>query len=126
MKRVPVFLAVLMLTTSAVWAQNKNKNEKAPKPKPAAVDCSMVDDAKLTADVKAKLAAAASLKALTINVATSAGAVTLTGTAMKPTQKGTATRVAKAVKCVKKVDNKMTVEGAAPKTPAKPKNSNKM
>lgn len=124
MKRVPVFLAVLMLATSAVWAQNKN--EKPAKPKPAAVDCSKVDDAKLTADVKAKLAAAASLKGLTINVATSAGGVTLTGTAMKPTQKGTATRVAKAVKCVTKVDNQMTVEGAAPKTPAKPKNSNKM
>lgn len=124
MKRVPVFLVVLMLAASAVWAQNKNT--KPPKPKPAAVDCSKVDDAKLTADVKAKLADAASLKGLTINVATSAGVVTLTGTAMKPTQKGTATRVAKAVKCVKKVDNKMTVEGATPKPPAKQKNSNKM
>jgi hypothetical protein len=124
MKRVPVFLAVLMLVTSAVWAQNKN--EKPPKPKPAAVDCSKVDDAKLTADVKAKLAAAPSLKNVTINVAINAGAATLTGTAMKPTQKGTATRVARAVKCVKKVDNQMTVEGAAPKKPAKPKNSNKM
>lgn len=123
MKKVPVFLAVLLLATSAVWAQNKN--EKPPKPKPPVVDCSSVDDAKLTADVKAKLAAAPSLKDLTINVATSSGTVTLTGTAMKGTQKGTATRVAKAVKCVKKVDNQMTVEGAAAKKPAKPKNANK-
>jgi len=122
MKRVPVFLAVLLLATTAVWAQNKN--EKPAKPKPAAVDCSKVDDAKLTADVKGKLGDAPSLKDLTINVTVSAGAVTLTGKAMKPTQKGTATRVAKAVKCVKKVDNQMTVEGAAPKT--KSKNANKM
>ena len=120
--RVPVFLVVLMLATSAVWAQNKN--EKPAKSRPAVVDCSKVDDAKLTADVNAKLAAAPSLKGLTINVTVSSGAVTLTGKAMKPTQKGTATRVAKAVKCVTKVDNQMTVEGAAPKP--KPKNANKM
>lgn len=120
MKKVPVFLVVLLFATTVIWAQNKN--EKPAKAKPAAVDCSKVDDAKLTADVKARLAAAASLNGLTINVATSSGEVTLTGKAMKPTQKGTATRVAKAVKCVKKVDNQMTVEGAA----SKPKNSNKM
>lgn len=124
MKRIPVFLAVLLLAITAIWAQNKN--EKPAKPKPAAVDCSKVDDAKLTSDVRAKLGDAPSLKGLTINVTVSAGAVTLTGTAMKPTQKGTATRVAKAVKCVKKVDNQMTVEGAVPKAPSKPKNSNKM
>lgn len=123
MKRIPVFLAVLMLASSAVWGQNKN--EKPAKPKPA-VDCSAVDDSKLTADVKARLAAAASLKDLAINVATSSGVVTLTGTAMKPTQKGTASRVAKAVKCAKKVDNQMTVEGAAAKKPARPKTSTKM
>jgi len=122
MKRVPVFLAVLLLATSVVWGQNKN--EKPAKSKPTAVDCSKVDDAKLTADVNSRLAAAASLKGLTINVSAISGAVTLTGKAMKPTQKGTATRVAKAVKCVTKVDNQMTVEGAAPKT--KSKNANKM
>ena len=121
MKKVAAFLAVFVFATTAVWAQNKN--EKATKPKPT-VDCSKVDDAKLTADVKARLAAAASLKGLSINVATSSGAVTLTGKAMKPTQKGTATRVARAVKCVTKVDNQMTVVDAAPKTV--PKNANKM
>lgn len=123
MKRVPVLLVVLTLATSALWAQDKS--DKPAKSKPV-VDCSNVDDPKLTAEVKSKLAAAESLKDLTINVATSSGVVTLTGTAMKPTQKGTATRVAKAVKCVKKVDNQMTVEGVPAKKPAKAKDSNKM
>ena len=121
MKRVLVFLTVLVFAAAVVLAQNKNEKPAA-KPKAAKVDCSTVTDAKITDDVKARLAAAASLKELTINVATSAGVVTLTGKAMKGTQKGTATRVAKAVPCVKKVDNQITVEGAA----TKPKNSNKM
>ena len=123
MKKVPVLLVVLTLATGAILAQNKS--DKPAKPKPV-VDCSSVDDAKLAADVKARLAAAASLKDLAINVAASSGVVTLTGTAMKGTQKGTATRVAKAVKCVTRVDNQMTVEGAAAKKPAKPKSSSKM
>jgi osmotically-inducible protein OsmY len=114
-------LAVL-LACGAVWAQNKNAKPAKMKP---AVDCSTVNDAKLAENVKAKLGAAPSLKELAIDVAASGGVVTLKGTAKKPTQKGTATRVAKAVACVTKVDNQMTVEGAATKKPAKPKNSNK-
>jgi hyperosmotically inducible protein len=113
MKRIPVFLAFLLFATSVLWAQEKTA--KPAKAKPDAVDCSTVDDSALTADVKAKLAAAPSLKDVTINVATSSGVVTLTGTANKPTQKGTASLVAKAVKCVKKVDNRMTIEGSGTK-----------
>src|SRR5215831_5822446 len=97
MKRIPVVLVLLLCATSVLWAQDKT--EKPAKAKPEAVDCSMVDDAALTADVKAKLAAAPSLKDVTVNVATNSGVVTLTGTAMKSTQKGTASLVAKAVKC---------------------------
>ena len=122
MKRIPVVLALVLFATSLLWAQDKA--EKPVKAKPEAVDCSTVDDAALTADVKAKIAAAPSLKDATVNVATSAGVVTLTGTAMKPTQKGTASLVAKAVKCVKKVDNRMTIEGSGTKKSAKPKSSN--
>lgn len=118
LKRMLITVLALLVTSTAVWAQNSNagnKNAKAPKPKPA-VDCSGVSDAKITEDVKARLAKAPSLKDLTINVAVSAGAVTLTGSAKSGSQKGTATRMAKSVACVKKVDNQMTVEGAAPKT----------
>jgi hyperosmotically inducible protein len=121
MKRIPVVLVLLLCAASLVWAQDGAK--KSAKAKPEAVDCSTVDDAALTADVKAKLAAAPSLKDVTVNVATSSGVVTLTGTAMKPTQKGTASLVAKAVKCVKKVDNRMTIEGSGTKKSAKPKSS---
>jgi hyperosmotically inducible periplasmic protein len=119
MKRIPVFLVLLLFATSVLGAQDKA--EKAPKAKPEAVDCSSVDDASLTADVKAKLAAAPSLKDVMVNVATNAGVVTLTGMAVKPTQKGTASLVAKRVKCVKKVDNRMTIEGSGTKKTAKPK-----
>jgi len=115
MKRIPVFLLVLLFATTVIGAQNNGA--KSAKAKPAAVDCASVDDAKITADVKARIAAAQSLKDLSINVSTTAGVVTLTGSAMKPTQKGTASRVAKAVKCAKKIDNQMTVEGAATKKP---------
>jgi len=119
MKRIPVVLVLLLFATSVLWAQDKA--EKPAKAKAEAVDCSTVDDAALTADVKAKIAAAPSLKDATVNVATNAGVVTLTGTAVKPTQKGTASLVAKAVKCVKKVENRMTIEGSGTKKTTKPK-----
>ena len=124
MKRMLITVLAVLVTSTAVWAQNANtgnKNAKTPKAKPA-VDCSTVSDAKITEDVNGRLAKAPSLKDLTINVAVSAGTVTLTGSAKSGTQKGTATRVAKSVPCVKKVDNQMTVEGAAPK---KSKTANK-
>ena len=124
MKRILIVVLAVMLAGSAFAAQNTN-TKPTRKPKAPKVDCSTVSDSKITDDVKAKLAKAPSLKDLTIDVATSAGVVTLTGMAKKSTQKGTATRVAKSVACVKKVDNKMTVEGAKPKNSnSKPKNSN--
>src|SRR5262249_4008934 len=72
MKRVPVFLLMLLLVSTVLAAQNKNA-KPARKPKAAPVDCSNVTDSKITEDVKAKLAGTKSLKDETINVATSAG-----------------------------------------------------
>ena len=117
MKRIPVFLAVLFCAASVIPAQSGTATTA--RPTAVAADCTNVDDSKLTADVKAKLAAAPSLKDLSINVAASGGVVTLMGVANKPTQKGTASLVAKAVKCVKKVDNQMTVEGGSQKKKSK-------
>jgi osmotically-inducible protein OsmY len=117
MKRIPVFLALLFCAASVLSAQNRTATTT--NARDVAADCANVDDSKLTTDVKAKLAAAPSLKDLSINVATSGGVVTLMGVANKPTQKGTASLVAKAVKCVKKVDNQMTIEGGSQKKKSK-------
>ena len=123
MKRLLITALALLMLCAVAAAQNTNT--KSRKPKVAKVDCSKVTDSQITDDVKARLAKAKSLKDLTINVATSGGTVTLTGMAKTGLQKGTATRVAKAASCVKKVDNQMTVEGAKPKNASsKPKNSN--
>lgn len=108
MKRIMITVLALFLGTSAVWAQNKNV--KPAKAKPAPADCSATTDAQITDNVKAKLGGTASLKDQTINVATSAGVVTLTGSVKKGIQKGLATRQAQRVPCVKKVENQITVE----------------
>jgi osmotically-inducible protein OsmY len=118
MKRILITVLAVMLGTAAVLAQNKNT--KPAKAKAPAADCSAVTDARITEDVKAKLQTP-SLKELTINVNTSAGAVTLTGSAKTATQRGTATRQARRVPCVKSVDNQMTVE---PSTTTESTNSN--
>lgn len=118
MKRILITVLVVMLGTAAVPAQNKNA--KPSKAKAPAADCSAVTDARITEDVKAKLQTP-SLKELTINVNTSAGAVTLTGSAKTATQRGTATRQAKRVSCVKSVDNQITVEKSMTTAP---KNTN--
>ena len=114
MKRITVVLVLLLLAGSAFAAQNSNKAPKKPAAaKPAPVDCSKMTDDQITAAVKDKLAKTASLKDATINVATSAGVVTLTGKVKTGGLKGIATIQAKRVACVKKVDNKC-------ETPPKP------
>lgn len=111
---------VVCLVVSVVWSGNAAMaQDAAPKKAPAkpAVDCSTVNDATLTAQVKEKLANTPSLKDFTINVAVKDGAVTLTGTVKTGRNKGTATLQTKRVACVRKVDNQLTVETAASKAP---------
>lgn len=105
-------LLSLMFAVFAFAVQDSNPPSK-PRPKPKAVDCSTVDDAKITQDVQTRLSKAASLKDFRINVTTRESMVTLTGTVKTARNKGTATRVAKASPCVKKVDNQLTVEMAS-------------
>lgn len=129
MKRIFIMLGLLMLVASLALGQNSNAGgaKKPAKPKAPAVDCSKMDDGALTTAVKDKLASAPSLKGQTIDVAVSGGAVTLTGKVKTASNKGTATRVAKAVKCVKGVTNNLEYEKpvAPPKASSakKPKNS---
>lgn len=68
-----------------------------------------VDDAAITATVKAKLVADDELKAIDINVDTKGGVVTLTGAAPSPTAVDRATTIAKSVDGVSNVTNQLTV-----------------
>ena len=68
-----------------------------------------VSDSMITASVKTELAKDASLSALAINVDTSNGSVTMNGTAPTDAARSQATMLAKAVKGVVAVDNKLIV-----------------
>ena len=109
MRRILVAVLMLMLVSGAVFAQNANA-AKPKKPKMPAVDCSTVDDVTLARNVNDRLAAAPSLKGQAITATADGGVVTLTGRVKTGSNKGTATRVAKAVKCVKSVTNNLEVE----------------
>lgn len=119
MKRITVVLVLLLLTGSAFATQNSNmkpakkSNSNAAAKKPPAVDCSKMTDDQITAAVKDKLSKTKSVKDATIDVATTAGVVTLTGKIKTGGLKGVATSQAKRVACVKKVENKMETESKA-------------
>ena len=119
MKRVTILFLCLLFATSA-FAGQASSTAVDPKPKAKAkADCTAPDDAKITEGVKAKFAKSASLKDFTINVETRLGEVSITGTVKTGLQKGSATRMARAVACVKKVVNQITVEGAGTKNTPK-------
>lgn len=69
-----------------------------------------VDDATITAKVNAALAADKDLSAVRIDVDTKNGVVTLTGPAPSPEASAQATKIAKNVKGVTSVENKLTVK----------------
>jgi hyperosmotically inducible protein len=69
-----------------------------------------VDDATITAKVNAALAADKNLSAVRIDVDTKNGVVTLTGPAPSPEASAQATKIAKNVKGVTSVENKLTVK----------------
>jgi len=123
MKRIMISVLAVFLATSVVLAQDKNS--KAAKATAVPVDCSAITDGQITDNVRAKLAATPSLKGQVIDVATSAGVVTLTGKVKTSSSKGAATRATKSVDCVKKVENKCEAEvkSVPPKRNGKPKNS---
>ena len=109
MRRILVAVLMLMLMGGAALAQNSNA-AKPKKPKVPAVNCSTVDDVTLARNVSDRLAATPSLKGQAITATADGGVVTLTGKVKTGGNKGTATRVARAVACVKSVTNKLDVE----------------
>jgi hyperosmotically inducible periplasmic protein len=70
-----------------------------------------VEDAAITTSVNAELAKDSTLSALSINVDTAAGAVTLRGTAPSAVARERASTLAKDVKGVHSVDNQLLVKG---------------
>jgi hyperosmotically inducible protein len=112
MNRMLIVLLSLLLVGSAFATQNSNtRSTSKPKTEKAApVDCTNVDDAAITTNVKDKLSKTASLKDATINVDTKDGVVTLTGMVKMGRNKGLATMQTRRVACVKKVDNQLSVE----------------
>jgi hyperosmotically inducible periplasmic protein len=80
-----------------------------------------IDDAGITAKVKSSLLADDQVKGLSINVDTSGGAVTLTGSAQTAAEKQRAEQLATGVEGVRSVQNNITVaQGAG--SPAAPAN----
>ena len=70
----------------------------------------MLDDAAVSAKVKAALVGARDLPALSINVDTAQNVVTLTGLVQSQEQSDRAERTARAVEGVKDVHNKLTIK----------------
>ena len=69
-----------------------------------------IDDAAITAEVKSKLLVEKNLSSLKISVDTIDGVVTLTGDVKSKEQSDRAAAVAKQVKGVKRVDNKLLIQ----------------
>jgi hyperosmotically inducible periplasmic protein len=121
MKRFFLVLICCLFMVSVAGAQDPLKDvTAAAKEKAIGVAkeqaTAMMDDTTLTANVKAKLMKAPSLKGQTVEVSTMDGVVTLTGEVKTKQAKGTATKIAKAVKGVKSVDNQLTIAKPVKKT----------
>ena len=117
MKKVFSLVGVLIFMSIVGLAVQETKGPAKKSTAKEAVDCTMVDDTKLTAEVKDRFANTKTLKEANLGVAARTGKVTLTGKVQKGVTKGLATRQAKRVPCVKEVDNQITVETAATKKP---------
>lgn len=79
-----------------------------------------IDDAAITAKVKSSMLADDQVKGLSINVDTSGGAVTLTGSAQTAAEKQRAEQLARGIEGVRTVQNNITTApgGAASNAPA--------
>ena len=120
---LPLFLGMIALasfgstfggsTLGAPARQNANKSaatKDTTKPS-TKVDCSMVDDAALAAQIKERHSRKASLKnEKDIKVDVKAGVATLSGSVGSKSHRATAVAEAKKVKCVKGVENNLTIK----------------
>lgn len=119
MKRLAIVLILCLTMASVAYGDDLKDVTSAVKGKATGVAKdtakAVIDDSAITAEVKAKISTAASLKGAAIEVSTTEGVVTLTGAVKTWQAKGVATKIAKAVAGVKSVDNKLAIEKPAPK-----------
>lgn len=114
MKKLIIGVISFLVMVSIAYGQDVKDITAAAKERAAVVAkeqaTAVVDDASITAEVKVKLSSAPSLKDVKIEVSTRAGVVSLKGTVKSKQAKGAATKIVKAVKGVKSVENKLTIE----------------
>lgn len=90
--------------TADIKAEAKVETEKAK---------AQIDDATITAKVKSALIAEPGIKATQINVDTSGGVVTLSGTVDTPEMMSRATQLAQGIEGVKSVNNSLAVKSSS-------------
>jgi osmotically-inducible protein OsmY len=114
MKKLFIAVIVCLAMVSLSYGQDVKDITSGAKERATAVAkeraTAVVDDSSITAEVKVKLSDAPSLKDAKIEVSTTGGVVSLKGTVKSKQAKGAATKIAKAVKGVKSVENKLTIE----------------
>lgn len=119
-KRILLFLVALLIplwfasTTQSFSMSNQNQEQATKASAKGAKTAVPEDDASIAAAIKGKLAKSNSTKDASIDVDVKDGVVTLKGKVQRGYQKGTATRMAKAVTGVKSVNNLIEVESASP------------
>jgi hyperosmotically inducible periplasmic protein len=119
MKRIMIVLVLCLAMASVAYGQLLDDVKSAAKDKATTVAkdtaTKIVDDSAITAEVKANILAEESLKDSKIKVSTKNGVVSLKGTVKTKDARDVAASITAAVKGVKSVTNKITIE-----KPAKP------
>jgi hyperosmotically inducible periplasmic protein len=117
MKRIMIVLVLCLAMASVAYGQLLDDVKSAAKDKATTVAkdtaTKIVDDSAITAEVKANILAEESLKDSKIKVSTKNGVVSMKGTAKTKEAKEAAASIATAVKGVKSVNNKITIEKPA-------------
>lgn len=120
MKRLILAVLICVAMVSMAYGQELKDITSAAKEKATGIAkeqaAAIVDDTTITTEVKVKLKKTKALKGAEIDVSTTDGVVTLTGTVNSKSAKATAAKIAKAVKGVKSVENELTIVKPVKKT----------
>ena len=106
-RRVVIALTVLLVVIGGFSPNSNAKKQR--RSATQGTDCSKIDNAALTSQVKDKIAATALLAGQNIKVEADARVITLRGNVSSAAKKRLAGRVAASVKCVRRVANYLEV-----------------